>query len=60
MNGTPRGQSDGPATAPQLTMDDTVGTIRLNRPLQHNRIDVADIAILEEQIAAAEIGRAHV
>lgn len=54
MNGTPRGQSDGPATAPQLTVNDAVGTIRLNRPLQHNRIDVADIAILEDKIAAAE------
>lgn len=54
MNGTPQSRSDGPATAPKLTVNGAVGTIRLNRPLQHNRIDVADIAILQEEIATAE------
>lgn len=54
MNGTPRVGSDRPATAPELTVNDAVASIRLNRPLQHNRIDAADIATLQQHIAAVE------
>lgn len=54
MNGTPRVGSDRPATAPELSVNGAVAIIRLNRPLQHNRIDGADIATLQQHIAAVE------
>jgi enoyl-CoA hydratase len=56
-DGTPPGKSAAAGSEPVLEIAGRRGTIRLNRPARHNRLERADLIALDAILAALEVRR---